>query len=187
MTTKFTQVPDSCCVISASCRYGVVESSKENPLTIDSNSGYPSSVVPMHSFIRIFSIFTLSPVLTVFGVATFSEIISAVIKCIVISVVSFFGPDAVKYKSMHSYVSSLYSVIRLGSGTKPRLPVPLIKPFIVPRIYKRILSLRKSNEAVRLVRWLGDFVSRNMKFRHESSTKGFVLPSHFTICGEFAQ
>lgn len=180
-------------VINFGCRDYGSELTKEFVFAIcaDTNRPFISTFVPRNSFVSTCIVRWLFLVLYILCGCGLPQIFTTVIESIVVFVVSVFIFLTAEDLAVHfncawcAAINRSDSVKTFHSGISLSAPIPLIEPVIVRCVDNRILSSCKRNQAVRWIRWLGNRVPLNSVLWHESSAKGFVLPSHFIIMEGF--
>lgn len=108
---------------------------------------------------------TLVPI--VLYASTLAQILAAIIKRIVIAVVTFFSWLATENEAMHpnhrawSFAARpRASSIKTARSPIPlRTPVPGVQPYKISGINNRVLALRKRDKSIRIVKWLRNHVS----------------------------
>lgn len=182
MTTKFSKILSSGCVICHSGFFWTGETTKEMTLPIYLKACTPAFSVKINSLKWRGSSILFASILAILGMSAFANILPPIIEGVVVSVVCLLFIVAAKNQTGHFPATLFGSVKTFGSLIPMCLPLPLRQPSEVGGIDNGILTLRETNQAVRWIGWLGDLVSRYAESRHESSEKGFVLPSHYIRC-----
>jgi len=183
---KFTKQFESLSIVGFCCVFTRTEPANVDCRVIESDFRKPlvPMFVPRDTFESTAVRYCQFLIPVVLASCALTKIISAIVQCLMVPMVSFFfWILASQDEAVHIDENSRFSPhgIKSAHFIFESGPIPLIQPFIVSGIYQRILSFSQWNQAVRWVRWLGDGMSLKPTFRHESSTKGFVLPSHFTV------
>lgn len=181
--SKFAEQFDGSRVIGFSGIFAPLKPSKINRLVIEANFGRPFQFgfIPRHAFVSTGIRCSNANVPFVLGACTFAKIAAAIIQSIMVTMIRFFPRLAAQYESVHITEHARNLTCSIVSATWFHYaPVPLIEPVVIVCVNERILPSRKRDNAIGWIRWLGNGMPLKSAFRHESSSKGFVLPSHFT-------
>lgn len=118
----------------------------------------------------------------ILGTSTLPEIVATVVQRVMVFVVSFFTLGALKDKAMHvgkfavRVTNCVKHPFRFGIERAPR---PTHQVVVIGGVNECALATSQGDDLVGWIRWLGNGRSRMSACWHESSEKGFVLPSHF--------
>lgn len=172
------------------CR--IIKLPNADAVAIGRNSGQPLPMflTPRHAHKSRRIVSAQSSIGHILRALALTEISLAIIQRIAIFMVRFFSLKKPENVSMHFNVpvSSVKSAISnefAATRCSMRSPVKLSNTLKVPYINYRNLTLSKWDESVRLCEWLSNRVSldatRVYTLGHESSAKGFVRLSHFSM------
>lgn len=120
-----------------------------------------------------------------------AKILSPIIKRVMISMVRLLRRIAGENEPMHwnclkdaAYSLAPGCIKTLCAWAPMSVPCPSVQPLKVSSIHNSVLPLRKWDVPVRFIEWLGNGMPFHVSaFRHGSSSKGLMLPSHFSING----
>lgn len=180
--SELTVVLLGCLIVGVCGRLFTGVRRKINQFVIDPNAGFPFSPIltPKHTLetARIVEWFFL--VSEILGVRTLTEIRSAVVERVVVTVVNLFAHLTTKNESLH--VSTfLGSIKTIGRGTPRGVPIPLIEPIEISGVNDDILPLRERDKTVGCVERLNNFVSLNTELFHFPTSNGILKFSRHSI------
>jgi hypothetical protein len=180
-TRKFAKVFQCSAVIRFSGSFGGRVMPEMNQALVDANKCSPSATFAALMDALKFAIFNPC-VLAVLSCRAAAKILPSIIQSISVAMIAVFSRSRISNKPVHcnapSASDSMVSVTSIFREL--RLPRPIHQPFVVFGIDYGGLALCEWDKSVRLIEWLGYFVS-GTKTWHRSSAKGFVLPGHFTL------
>jgi hypothetical protein len=174
-----------------------VEIAEEFKFTFDSYITTPlfPDFVPMNSFEPTTTVPCQLLISAILCMATFAEVLTAVIKCIVIFVITFFFGVTSENNSGHVVYHHSLANSDAPRGRKAfsllapnSAPIPFRQPTKVLGVHDSVLALREGDESVGLVKRLVNFMSsdlvRSTLGAHRSSSQGLLQFSRYFITGE---
>lgn len=183
--SEFTMILFCCFVISMGCFFGGEKESQVfvNLATVYSCCPTTARTTPRNSFesTRVIALWSSIPL--ALSPSASAKILFSHVQCVVINVISFFVWITVKHCSVHE--NTFYRTVRFVSSSVKAfsalvpagVPIPLRKPLKVFSVNNGVLSLRKWNQAVRLVERLGYCMSLHAVLEHWSTSNGLLLPA----------
>jgi hypothetical protein len=151
-----------------------IKIAKMSPWEIYSRAPFPNSFVPADTFENTTRLFRLSAIREILSMATFAQVLSAIIQGVVIEMIPFFTGAASENHAMHLDARVAHGIKRFRYRIPMRTPVEFIQPFEVGSIDNCILILRQSYQTIGWVRWLRNGMSLHTTFRH--------VPTPIGIC-----
>lgn len=178
------------CLIVGTCSFffGFIPSEKHR-LVANPNSCHPA-VLPANALKSRSANLMLPSVMNILHIIGFPQIIAAVVKRIVVFVISEFTRKAAKNKAVHSddpFMVNVTMRVETLSVTVPACgPIPLLQPIKICGINDGILTARKWNQAIRWVGRLNDLMALHAvvkaarSFSHGSySRRNLQISRHF--------
>lgn len=175
--SELTEVQDRGSVVCSCCFDRCLMLTDINVAVIHANSGYPSIPVrtPPNSFIPRSIIDRFFPIAGVLFDCRRAKVFIAIVKCIAIPMICG-GKLMLNQNIVH--INSFFLSIRILRAyrveiTTPfiefRTLVPLINPLVAMSAHKRVLSLRKGNDAIRWIKRLYYSVFTHVELHKEPS------------------
>lgn len=171
--------------------HGVFKAFKMTYMETLSIAGYcglplPYIVSPPYAFMSASIVWSNLAIALILIWSSLTKIFPSIIKSVSIFVISLECTTAIQNLPRHIY-SSFFCVMftpsdrieALCNRTPMSTPIPAAEPLKIISIHNSVLALCKWNESIRLVKRLGNFVSKNTSFLHVLTSNESVLPAAF--------
>ena len=152
------------------------------PIHSDTAFPLPHVFIPTHSSIAAFAGRPRSRVALVLRARGLAQILSSIVECVMVPVVSFFDRDAIKDFTCHPNACFAVVSVRVktsGVWIPVSAPIPLAEPIKISGIDDGVLSLSQRNQTIGLVLRLDDCMTFHAVFSHRFTSNGLMLPAAF--------